>query len=202
MRGGPRGFTPGFTRRALLENSSGDHSRFAYGAVTLFGLAFQPARLRGGLVTPCRCRNNDPGSLNPDRATLTGYHTRSVWAMSLFARRYWGSRCLFPFLQVLRWVSSAGLASITYVFSYGWYIITHTGFPHSDISGSLPLPVHRSFSQVARPTSPIVTGKQLAGILSLRPLNLISGKPYSEVTAAFLPSSLRIYHSFVLVCST
>ena len=25
---------------------------------------------------------------------------------SLFDRLYWGSRCLFPFLQVLRWVSS------------------------------------------------------------------------------------------------
>ena len=46
-----------------------------------------------------------------------------------------------------------------------------------------------------------IRNKQLTGILSLRP-DLRSGKPYPEVTAAFLPSSLGTTHSFVLVYST
>ncbi len=48
-----------------------------------------------------------------------------------------------------------------------------------------------------------VFGKQLPGNLSLRPLVLLQGgRPYPEVTAAFLPSSLRTSHSFALVFST
>ena len=45
---------------------------FDYGAFTLCGQAFQPARLKTSLVTPCHVRNRDPGSLNPEHATLTG----------------------------------------------------------------------------------------------------------------------------------
>ena len=52
-------------------------SPFAYGAVTLYGQAFQPARLGPGLVTPSRIRNCARGSHNPACATLTGLtHTR------------------------------------------------------------------------------------------------------------------------------
>lgn len=54
---------------------------FDYGAFTLSGQAFQPARLKADLVTPCHVRNRGPGSHNPERATLTGCHTRSVWAL-------------------------------------------------------------------------------------------------------------------------
>ena len=44
--------------------------------------------------------------------------------------------------------------------------------------------------------------KQSPGNLSLRPLGHPRGRPYPEVTAAFLPSSLRTPHSFALVFST
>ena len=54
---------------------------FDYGAFTLCGQAFQPARLKVDLVTPCRLRNSGPGSHNPTRTTLTGYHIRMVWAL-------------------------------------------------------------------------------------------------------------------------
>ena len=54
---------------------------FDYRALTFFGQAFQPARLKVDFVTPCHLRNGDPGSHNPNRATLTGYHTRLVWAL-------------------------------------------------------------------------------------------------------------------------
>lgn len=46
-----------------------------------------------------------------------------------------------------------------------------------------------------------VFGKQSPGILSLRPRQR-RGRPYSEGTAAFLPSSLEHTHSFALVFST
>jgi hypothetical protein len=47
-----------------------------------------------------------------------------------------------------------------------------------------------------------VFGKQSPGILSLRPLELTKGRPYSEVTADFLPSSLEYSHSFALLYSS
>ena len=47
-----------------------------------------------------------------------------------------------------------------------------------------------------------VFDKQSPGILSLRPLELTRGRPYSEVTAAFLPSSLENLHSFSLLFSS
>src|SRR3989338_6105161 len=45
-----------------------------------------------------------------------------------------------------------------------------------------------------------VFGKQSPGILSLRPS--CEGRPYSEGTAAFLPSSLEHTHSFALLYSS
>ena len=74
---------------------------------------------------------------------------------SRFARRYFGNLFWFLFLCLLRCFSSASLAFTPYVFRCKWWVITPTGFPHSDISWSSPLPVLRSFSQVARPSSPI-----------------------------------------------
>ncbi len=49
-----------------------------------------------------------------------------------------------------------------------------------------------------------VFDKQSAGKLSLRPTDTrrYVGRPYPEVTVAFLPSSLRTSHSFALVFST
>jgi hypothetical protein len=76
-----------------------------YRAITFFGQAFQPARLKVDFVTPCHLRNDGSGSHNPEHATLTGLHMLGLGS-SLFDRLYWGSRCLFTFLQVLRWVSS------------------------------------------------------------------------------------------------
>jgi hypothetical protein len=78
---------------------------FDYRAFTFSGQAFQPAHLRVNFLTPCHVRNRDSGSHNPTCTTLTGLHAHGLGS-SLFDRLYWGSRCLFPFLQVLRWVSS------------------------------------------------------------------------------------------------
>ena len=50
-------------------------------------------------------RNIGSGSHNPEHATVTALHMLGLGS-SLFDRLYWGNRCLFLFLQVLRWVSS------------------------------------------------------------------------------------------------
>ena len=84
---------------------------FDYRAITFYGQAFQPAHLEVGFLTPSRLRNGKCGSYNPNHATLTGLHMAGLGS-SLFDRLYWGNRCLFPFLQVLRWVSS--LRSLPY----------------------------------------------------------------------------------------
>ncbi len=78
---------------------------FAYEAITRYGPAFQPVRLCSCFVTLSRTRSSAWSSHDTRHATPTSLHTYGL-GYSLFARRYWGSRCFFPFLQVLRWVSS------------------------------------------------------------------------------------------------
>ena len=63
---------------------------FGYGAFTLSGQAFQPARLKVDFVTPCHVRNRGPGSHNPEHATLTGLHMLGL-GWSHFARHYSGN---------------------------------------------------------------------------------------------------------------
>jgi hypothetical protein len=121
---------------------------FDYRAFTFFGQAFQPARLKVDLVTPWHLRNSASSSHNPMRTTLTGLHTHGLGS-SLFDRLYWGSRCLFPFLQVLRWVSS--LRSLPYTMDS---CTARTDLPcvvsESRISPDLrPLASTRGFSQLS-----------------------------------------------------
>ena len=56
---------------------------------------------------------------------------------SRFARRYSGNRIFFLFLRILRCFSSPGLPHVRYVFTYMYCPITGSGFPHSEISGSM-----------------------------------------------------------------
>ena len=51
MRGGPRGFRPGFPCPAVLRNLTGSPRVFAYRTVTCCGVAFHPLRLTHGFVT-------------------------------------------------------------------------------------------------------------------------------------------------------
>ena len=60
---------------------------------------------RKQLCNSVQVRNHCSGSHNPLHATPTGLHIQGLGS-SLFDRLYWGNRCLFLFLQVLRWVSS------------------------------------------------------------------------------------------------
>ena len=121
---------------------------FDYGAITLFGLTFQSARLAVNFVTPCHLRNSGSSSHNTNHATLTGLHMTGLGS-SLFDRLYWGNRCLFPFLQVLRWVSS--LRSLPYTMDS---CTAHEGIPRV-VSESRtfpdlrPLASTRDFSQLS-----------------------------------------------------
>ena len=94
---------------------------FAYRSFTFFGWAFQLILLtftvsHSSPATP-ECKHSGLGS-------------------SAFARHYLRNLFWFLFLWVLRCFTSPGIASVTYVFSYRWYRITGTGFPHSDTPGS------------------------------------------------------------------
>ena len=92
MRGGPRGFDPGFTCPDLLRNRTGSRSSFVYGALTRYGRTFQTCSTTRAICNslgrpvgrPCR-------PYNPEYATPTGFHVFGL-GCSPFARHYSGSR--------------------------------------------------------------------------------------------------------------
>jgi hypothetical protein len=81
---------------------SRDFQAFAYGAFTLYGATFQT------LLLTIKPGINRPLSGHPHWAPRPR-RTRSVGlACSRFARRYYGNRCCFLFLRVLRCFTSPG----------------------------------------------------------------------------------------------
>ena len=68
----------------------------------------------------------------PYRCPTTPFALANGLGCFLFARRYWGNRFCFLFLQLLRCFSSLGWLVPTYEFSRSYW-----GFSHSDIFGSL-----------------------------------------------------------------
>ena len=56
-----------------------------------------------------------------------------------FARRYLENRCFFLFLGLLRCFSSPRFPLMHYVFMHGYLHITASGFPHSEICGSMDM---------------------------------------------------------------
>ena len=99
MRGGPRGFNPGFTCPDLLRNRDpGSRSSFAYRTITFYGWAFlrhsatraicnSPATLRRGLVFG----PTTPPTQRPQASTWVGL------GCSPFARHYSGNRDFLSF---------------------------------------------------------------------------------------------------------
>lgn len=83
----------------------------------------------------------------PTTLVLLFINKSSSLDWSPFARRYWGNRFYFLFLQVLRCFNSLGLLKFTYRFSE----FTSVRFPYSEIAGS-PLtsnsPAHFAGSHV------------------------------------------------------
>src|SRR5699024_11688646 len=77
-----------------------------------------------------------------------------VWARFQFARRYFGNRFCFLFLQVLRCFSSLGLSHLLYVFKQMYYSFKNSGFPHSEILGyHVYLQLPEAYRCYSRPSS-------------------------------------------------
>ena len=103
---------------------------FEYGALTRYGPAFQPVLLD---ILPSLERSYYPG---------TCLNTAGLGS-SPFARRYWGNRCYFLFLQVLRCFSS--LRSPPYS---GMTESLPPGCPIRTSAGQCVFAARRSFSQL------------------------------------------------------
>ncbi len=88
---------------------------------------------------------------------------------SHFARHYFGNLGWFLFLWVLRCFSSPGSLHMTYGFSQGYSLLS--GFPHSDISGSMLIcQLPRAFRRLPRPSSPIIAKASTRCTYSLDPI--------------------------------
>jgi hypothetical protein len=96
----------------------------------------------GRSATPHLC--NSPVALRRDHTapttpTMLSPQATITWlglGWSPFARHYSGSRVFFPFLRLLRCVTSPAYLSPPYVFRREYARITTRGFPHSEILGS------------------------------------------------------------------
>ena len=88
LAGGPAGFNRDFTCPDLLRNSFKDRPRsFAYGAVTLYGLAFQTDSTHRQADTSRAGRLSRNHSATPRRQRLPPWHPHGL-GCSPFARRY------------------------------------------------------------------------------------------------------------------
>ncbi len=107
---------PGFlVSRPTQVVSPDSDPRFAYGALTLYGLAFQRAQLTQ-IKNPKSLQTPPEHPCNPACTTTAALHTHGLGS-SPFARRYSGNHCCFLFLGVLRCFSSPGSLPRAYVFS-------------------------------------------------------------------------------------
>jgi len=77
LTGGPARFTQNFRSSVLLGNARTEPYAYAYGAITLYGPAFQPAstsRMVSHSAQPRQQLQRTPH--NPHSATPAGYHTK------------------------------------------------------------------------------------------------------------------------------
>jgi hypothetical protein len=92
LRGGPRGFNPGFTCPDLLRCQRKSRSSFAYGTITLYGWAFlRHSATRAFCNSSAALRDDHVGPTTPITQRPQAF-TQQVWAISPFARHYSGNR--------------------------------------------------------------------------------------------------------------
>ena len=131
-------FLPGSTCPEVLRNRV-DSTRSGFylqGYHLLWRAAPGPSTIRTH-ETSFRCKAQTR-PYNFPAATHIGYHTAGIWAVALSLAATRAISVDFFFLRVLRCFTSPRIASGTYVFSAGFRQISDGGFPHSDISGSMP----------------------------------------------------------------
>ena len=97
---------------------------FAYGAITLYGQAFQPVLL--AIHIPI-WRSHNPGQ-QADRFGLVRFRSPLL-----------SESLLLSFPQGTKMFQFPWFASAAYVFSYRYLSITSGGLPHSEIPGSQPV---------------------------------------------------------------
>ena len=104
--------------------------------ITLYGPAFQLVRLEHTESSSAAPTRRNIRSHYPRPATPPGFNTGPGLGSSQFARRYYGNRFYFLFLQVLRWFNSLSSIPHGYVFTSRMTFLTNVRFSHSEISGS------------------------------------------------------------------
>ena len=84
MRGGPRGFRPGFTCPAVLRNPSRKAYRFCLQGCYLLWREFPPASANDRLCDfPTRRQTDQDEPYNPHATTAAACHVAWVWALPL-----------------------------------------------------------------------------------------------------------------------
>jgi hypothetical protein len=137
LRGGPRGFRPGFPCPAVLRYLSRKAVRFRLRGRYPLRRDFPFASTNAQLCNfPTRRQADHDRPYNPRVTTAAAYVHHTGLGSSPFARHYSGSRGFFPFLWVLRCFSSPACLCPAYVFSRKYARITTRRFPHSEIPGS------------------------------------------------------------------
>ncbi len=155
MRGGPRGFRPGFPCPAVLRNLSRKSTRFRLQDYYLLWCEFPFASTNARICNfPTRRQTDQDRPYNPPTTTTAVYPRRPGLGSSPFARHYSGNRGFFPFLRLLRCFSSPACRRLPYVFRQGHTRITTCGFPHSEIPGSrVGQHLPRAYRSRPRPSS-------------------------------------------------
>ena len=155
MRGGPRGFRPGFPCPAVLRNFRSEAVQFR-----LRGL--YPLRRAVPCTSPTTQLCNSPTRrqadqlkpYNPATTTAAAYHVVTVWALPFSLATTQGVEVSFLSSGYLD-VSVPQLASShPILFRCEYHRITSGGFPHSEIPGSkVGQHLTRAYRSRPRPSS-------------------------------------------------
>ena len=159
------------------------HSPFAYGALTLFGQLSQ---------------NCSAGPVSHSWQSLPRHASHPGLGSSLFARRYYGNRCFFLFLRLLRCFSSPGSPPYTMdsCMDTRLFSVWVPPFRYPRIFGYLLLPAaFRSLSRLSSALS--------AKASALRPflLNLFFSRTLPCIALHLVRSLLLSFHClYLLLC--
>ena len=137
MRGGPRGFRPGFPCPAVLRYLSRKAAQFRVRDCYPLWSGFPSGSAITQLCNfPTRRQADQDRPYNPRTTTTAVYHIARVWALPFSLATTQGVEVSFLSSGYLD-VSVPQLASyVPYVFRHGYARITTREFPHSEIPGS------------------------------------------------------------------
>src|SRR5205814_3885206 len=120
LRGGPRGFRPGFTCPAVLRYSSRKAVRFRLQDYYPLWCGFPSTSANARLCNfPTRRQTDQDTPYNPQCDNGCRLSRRTGLGSSPFARHYSGSRGFFPFLRLLRCFSSPACHLLPYLIQAG-----------------------------------------------------------------------------------